>query len=36
MVATCTVSGLPQRDDHKVVVEAIADLLGVNLGEAAL
>ncbi len=36
MVATCTVSGLPQRDDHKVVVEAIADLLGVSLGDAAL
>ncbi|MEY4018918.1 MAG: hypothetical protein RLZZ590_218 [Actinomycetota bacterium] len=36
MVATCTVSGLPQRDDHKVVVEAIADLLGVSIGDAAL
>ncbi len=35
VVATCTVSGLPQRDDHKVVIDAIADLLGVNLGDSA-
>ena len=32
MVGTVTVSGLPQREDHQLVVEAIADFLGVKLG----
>jgi uncharacterized protein (UPF0303 family) len=36
IVATATVSGLPQRDDHKLVSDVIADHLGVDLGEFAL
>lgn len=36
VVATATVSGLPQREDHKLVSDAIADYLGVDLGEFAL
>jgi uncharacterized protein (UPF0303 family) len=36
VVATATVSGLPQRDDHKLVSDVIADYLGVDLGEFAL
>ncbi len=36
VVATATVSGLPQRDDHKLVTDVIADYLGVDLGEFAL
>lgn len=36
IVATATVSGLPQRDDHKLVSDVIADYLGVDLGESAL
>jgi uncharacterized protein (UPF0303 family) len=35
MVALATVSGLPQRDDHKLVTDAIANYLGVDLGEYA-
>lgn len=35
IVATATVSGLPQRDDHKLVTDVIADFLGVDLGEDA-
>lgn len=35
VIATATVSGLPQRDDHKLVVDVIADYLGVDLGENA-
>ena len=31
-----TVSGLPQREDHVMVVEALALVLGQDLGEAAL
>lgn len=34
--ATATVSGLPQRDDHKLVTDVIADYLGVDLGQFAL
>ena len=30
------VSGLPQRDDHGVIVEVLADLLGEDIGELAL
>ena len=30
-VGAATISGLPQRDDHNLVVQAIADLIGVNL-----
>jgi uncharacterized protein (UPF0303 family) len=36
MVATATISGLPQRDDHKLVSDVIANHLGINLGENAL
>lgn len=36
IVATATVSGLPQRLDHKLVTDVIADYLGVDLGEFAL
>ncbi len=36
VVATATVSGLPQREDHKLVTDVIADYLGVDLGEFAL
>lgn len=36
VVGSITVSGLPQREDHKLVVELIAEYLGVELGEAAL
>jgi uncharacterized protein (UPF0303 family) len=30
-VGTATISGLPQREDHKIVVQAMADLIGVPL-----
>ena len=33
VVGSVTVSGLPQRDDHKFAVDAIAEFLGVDLGE---
>ncbi|MDP9836748.1 uncharacterized protein (UPF0303 family) [Neorhizobium huautlense] len=33
-IGTVTVSGLPQREDHRIVVEAIADML--NLDKQAL
>ena len=36
IVATATISGLPQRDDHKLVTDVIADYLGVDLGPDAL
>lgn len=32
-VGLVTVSGLPQRQDHKLVTDVIADYLGVDLGE---
>lgn len=35
-IGTVTVSGLPQRDDHNMVVEALAGLCGVPLAEVAL
>ena len=35
-IGAVTVSGLPQRDDHKMVVEALALVLGQDLGDAAL
>jgi uncharacterized protein (UPF0303 family) len=35
-LGTVTVSGLPQRDDHDMVVEVLADLCGVPLAEVAL
>ena len=34
VVATVTVSGLPQRDDHFLVVREIAKYLNLDLGEA--
>lgn len=36
VVATATVSGLPQRDDHKLVVDAIAEYLGIDLAQNSL
>ncbi|MFM5905689.1 MAG: heme-degrading domain-containing protein [Micrococcales bacterium] len=36
MVGTVTVSGLPQRDDHFLVIREIAKYLGVDLGQAQL
>ena len=35
-IGTITVSGLPQRQDHELVVEVLADMLGQPLGELAL
>lgn len=35
VVGTVTVSGLPQRDDHALVVHTIADLLGIDLDGTA-
>ena len=35
-VGTVTVSGVPQREDHAIVVEALAALCGVPLGEVCL
>lgn len=35
-IGTVTVSGLPQRDDHVMVIEALAALTGVALDEIAL
>ncbi len=34
-IGTITASGLPQREDHSLVVEALATLLGVPLDEVA-
>ncbi|MFM6971282.1 MAG: heme-degrading domain-containing protein [Micrococcales bacterium] len=36
VVGTITVSGLPQREDHKLVVEVVSEFLGVDLGASAL
>ena len=35
-IGAVTVSGLPQREDHRMVVEALALVLGQDLGDAAL
>jgi uncharacterized protein (UPF0303 family) len=35
MVGTVTVSGLPQREDHKLATDSIAEVLGIDLGENA-
>ena len=35
-VGAVTVSGLPQREDHNLVVEVLADILSVPLAEIAL
>ena len=35
-IGTVTVSGLPQRDDHAMLVEELAGMLGVPLSEVAL
>lgn len=35
-VGTATVSGLPQREDHALLVEVLASMCGVPLGEVAL
>lgn len=36
LVGTATVSGVPQRDDHKLVSESIAEFLKVDLSNFAL
>ena len=35
MIGTVTVSGLPQRDDHKLATDCMAQLIGVELGDDA-
>lgn len=35
-VGTVTVSGLPQREDHCLVVETVADFLGQNISDIVL
>ncbi len=35
-VGAVTISGLPQRDDHRTVVDAMAKVLGRDLGDVAL
>ena len=35
-VGTVTVSGVPQREDHAIVVQALAELCGVPLADVAL
>jgi uncharacterized protein (UPF0303 family) len=35
MVGTITVSGLPQRDDHKLVIDVLSEFLRVPLGDSA-
>lgn len=36
IIGAITVSGLPQRDDHRVVVQALADHLGIAYADVAL
>ena len=36
VIGTVTVSGLPQRDDHAMLIEELAGMLGVPLAEVAL
>lgn len=35
-VGAATISGLPQRDDHNIVVQAMADLIGLSLAACTL
>jgi len=35
-IGAVTVSGLPQRDDHKMAVDALAQALGIDMRDAAL
>jgi uncharacterized protein (UPF0303 family) len=36
VMGTVTVSGIPQREDHDLVVQALAELCGVPLAEVSL
>jgi uncharacterized protein (UPF0303 family) len=36
VVGAITISGLPQREDHKMVVAVLADFLGKPLADLAL
>jgi uncharacterized protein (UPF0303 family) len=36
IVGTITISGLPERDDHRILVEEIAKYLSLDLGDNAL
>ena len=36
VVGVVTVSGIPQRDDHGMVIRALAELCGVPLSDVAL
>lgn len=35
VVGSISVSGLPQRQDHKIIIDVLADHLGVSLGNSA-
>lgn len=35
-VGVATISGLPQREDHNMVVQAMADIIGVSISDSTL